>query len=43
MKISHITSILKTVTKLCAIREGVRIKNTFVDIVSKVLVVEEFW
>ena len=33
MKISHIESILKTLKDLSAIRQGVKIKSTFLSIV----------
>ena len=42
MKISHIKSISKILTDLCAIRQNISIKNTFSDIVNNVLVVKEF-
>ena len=42
MKISHIMSTSKTLTDLCAIKQSVKIKNTFVDIVDNILVVIEF-
>ena len=43
MKISHIMSISKTLTYLFAIKQSVKIKNTFVDIVYNVLVAKRFW
>ena len=43
MKINHIRSISKTLTYLCALKQGVKIKNTFVDIVYNVLVAKRFW
>ena len=36
-------SILKILTDLCVIRQRVKVKNTFADIVYKVLVVQKFW
>ena len=42
MKISHIMSISKILTDLCAIRQGVKVKNTFTSIDYNVLVVKEF-
>ena len=42
MKISPIMSILKILTDLCAIKQSVKLKNTFSDIVYNVLVVKEF-
>ena len=42
MKINHIRSISKTLTYLCALKQGVKIKNTFVDIVYNVLVAKRF-
>ena len=43
MKISHIMSILMTLTDSSAIRQSVRLKNIFVNIVYNFLVVKEFW
>ena len=42
MKISHIMSISKILTDLCSIRQKIKIKNTFADIVYNVLAVEKF-
>ena len=36
-------SILKILTYLCVIRQKIRIKDTFVDIIYNVLVVKGFW
>ena len=41
MKISHIMSVSKILTDLCVIRQKIRIKNTFSDIVYNVLAVLE--
>ena len=41
MKISHIMSVSKVLTDLCVIRQKIRIKNTFSDIVYNVLAVLE--
>ena len=41
MKISHIMSVSKILTDLCVIRQKIRIKNTFADIVYNVLAVLE--
>ena len=41
MKISRIMSILKILTDLYVIRQKIRVKNTFVDIVYNVLVVKK--
>ena len=43
MKISHFMSTSKILTDLCAIKQSIKIKNTFVDISYNVLVVKEFW
>ena len=40
MKISHIMFISNILTDLCAIRQKIRIKNSFTDIVYNVLVVK---
>ena len=40
MKISHIMSILKILTDLYAIRQKIRIKNNFENVVYNVLVVK---
>ena len=40
MKISSIMSILKVLTNLCVIRQKIKIKNTFADVVYNVLVVK---
>ena len=42
MKISHIMSILKILTDLYAIRQKIRIKINFENVVYNVLVVKEF-
>ena len=42
MKRSHIKSISKILTELCAIRQKIKIKNTFASIVYNILVVKEF-
>ena len=36
-------SILKVLTDLCVIRQSVKVKNNFANIVYNVLVVKEFW
>ena len=41
MKISHIMSVSKVLTDLCVIRQKIRMKNTFSDIVYNVLAVLE--
>ena len=41
MKISRIMSISKILTDSCAIRQKIRIKNTFADIGYNVLVVKK--
>ena len=41
MKVSPIMSILKTLIDLCVIRQKIRIKITFADIVCNVLVVKK--
>ena len=40
MKISSIMSISKVLTNLCVIRQKIKIKNTFADVVYNVLVVK---
>ena len=40
MKISSIMSISKVLTDLCVIRQKIKIKNTFADVVYNVLVVK---
>ena len=40
MKISSIISISKVLTNLCVIRQKIKIKNTFADVVYNVLVVK---
>ena len=42
MKISHTMPISKILTNLCSIRQNIKIRNTFEDIVYNVLVVKEF-
>ena len=42
-EISHIMSMSETLTDLCAIRQNVRLKIFFANIVYNVLVVKEFW
>ena len=42
MAISHIVLVLKTSTGLCIVKESVKVKSTFANIVYNVLVVEEF-
>ena len=42
MKISLIMCISKILTNLCVIRQGVRIKNIFENVVYNVLVVKKF-
>ena len=41
MKINHTISISKTLTDLFSIRQNIKIKNTFADIVYNVLLVKE--
>ena len=36
-------SMLKILTDLCAIRQGVKLKTFFADIIYNLLVVKEFW
>ena len=43
MIISRIMSISKILTNICAIRQKIRIKNTFSSIVCSVLVVKQSW
>ena len=42
MEISHIMSISKFVTGLCAIKQKTRIKNNFASTVYNVLIVKDF-
>ena len=42
IRISQIMCILKILTDLCIIRQNVRLKSTFADIVYNVLLVKEF-
>ena len=42
-EISHIMSMSETLTDLCAIRQNVRLKIFFANIVYNILVVKEFW
>ena len=42
MKINYTMSVSKILTNLCSIRQSIKIKNTFVDIVYSVLAVKEF-
>ena len=42
MKINYSISVSKILTNLCLIRQNIKIKNTFVDIVYSVLAVKEF-
>ena len=41
MRISHTLSISKILTDLCVIRQSLRIKNSFANIVYNVLLVKE--
>ena len=41
--ISYIMSILKILTDLYVVRQNVKVKNTFADIVYEALVVKEIW
>ena len=42
MKINHTMSISKILTDLCLIRQNIKLKNTFADIICNVLVVKGF-
>ena len=42
MKINHATSISNILRVSCSIRQNAKIKNTFADIVYRVLVVKQF-
>ena len=43
VKISDLMSTSKILTDLCAIKQSVKLKNTFVDVVYSVLVVKKLW
>ena len=43
VKISDLMSTSKTSTDLCAIKQSVKLKNTFVDGLCSVLVVKKLW
>ena len=43
MKINHTISISKILANLYSIKQNIKTKDTFADIVYNVLVVEEFW
>ena len=43
MKTSHTMSVSKILTNFSSIRQNIKIKNTFADIVNNVLVVKKFW
>ena len=42
MKMNHITCISKTLTDSCAIKQKVKIKNSFANAVYSALVVKKF-
>ena len=43
VKISDLMSTSMILTDLCAIKQSVKLKNTFVDVVYSVLVVKKLW
>ena len=43
MNISHIMSMSKILTDLCAIRQKIKIKSTFADIGLNILAVKKSW